>query len=125
MLILLITVLIVTVMVLLLTVSHPSEEMTTATALCIAISIGVFVAYRFQIVSEKIETLNISHVERRLDNTTYCYTSNNITGDLYGIKIPDGVDLLTDEQLMEDVKIDCYNRTRRNGKQYFVYILKY
>ena len=67
-------------------------------------------------VDDKSMPYPITQVERRLDGTTYVYGTNWVSGDYVGMRIPDGIDLMTVEQLLENCTIIYTQFTRRNGK---------
>lgn len=89
------------------------------------ITIITFFLWRNCEVSHVTNEFPISHVERRLDGTTYGYATNSINGEFKNIKIPSGVDILTDEQIKDKVSIEWYDYTKANGKHRYKYRLKY
>lgn len=107
-------------------ISNPDDpEICGVVFMFIGLTIGVFFGWRYDTVSETSTTNNIIKVERRYDGSTYAYGTNEVTGKLVSKRIPNGVDLLTDEQLLEVCEIVWTERTRRNGKTYTTQKLNY
>ena len=68
---------------------------------------SMVIGFEPTIESKKSTILNIEHVERRFDGTTHVYVSNVVQDVLVAVLIPDGIDRLTDDQILENVKVDC------------------
>jgi hypothetical protein len=83
------------------------------------------IVYRCEVVDEVSTNVEISAVERRLDGTTYVYSTNSVVDITNGVRVGNGVQLLTDEQIIEKCSIDVIDNTKRNGDKFPTYKLSY
>ena len=96
-------------------ITNPSEEVFAFSFVFILLSVGSWFLYRYEIVDAESSVSNVCQVERRLDGTTYVYATNSFTGELVGIRLVGGLELLTDEQLLTKIEVEHSQSTARNG----------
>jgi hypothetical protein len=98
-------------------------ELIVPLLMAVFLSLMIRWAYMDKHVSDVETSYNITHVERRLDGTTHVYVK--IDGELISKEVPDGIDLLTDEQLTNNCFITKHDITKRNEEKLKRYTLDY